>query len=608
MPARYAIRRYPDLVSFWREYQSTLRRGAMLLPADALDDEPAPELKVDLVLPGVGRVGPIDAQVVNRMPGGAVALRVQTLPEGVTAAVAQVQGLLDGLRGWLVETRQLVPPPAKPESAWAEEVEGLRARVAALEADLAQAQAAVDQAQAVRDELARRLASDPGTAPKVVADAAEAVGAPVGDAPTGARPVAPRPPARGRGFPVPDLSRVAPRFEGSMADNSLRQAFMTLAVEKANGLLTIRYPDGLVRYGFWQKGGPVGWRSDPVQEGEVMGVLLFRANQLSKEQLAESLEVMEKRNCRQGDALIELGLLTFAQLVLVLQKQSDYILQRVLADRAGTWTFHALDEHEERFIPPPARVAALLFRNLRAQTREMPAEELAGALRPHLDRYVYLVPGVERTIEEMRLSNDEQGFVKILSQTSFRLRELSSVSNLSRSQTASMVWCLMDLNLIEFRGEEARERIHERISRDLLSRKSTAQKGTLFDRLELHWICTTADVEAAWARLRPQYGPEVVNRYGEEWRPTMELIAQKMTEAYERLRLEGSRREYRAEVMEKNMIEQSALMLAGKGDMAFMKEAGREALDCYTKAVELQPTRPEYQQGLAKARGMVGGS
>jgi hypothetical protein len=98
-----------------------------------------------------------------------------------------------------------------------------------------------------------------------------------------------------------------PRFAGDMSDQSLRDAFMILAVERATGLLTIHGPDGRTRWGFWSKGGVVGWRTDPVEESEVLGVLLYRANQLTKEQLARSLEVMEERGCRQGEALIELG-------------------------------------------------------------------------------------------------------------------------------------------------------------------------------------------------------------------------------------------------------------------------------------------------------------
>ena len=42
MPVRQATRRYADLGSFLAEYPTTLKVGALLLPAGLLDDDPAP--------------------------------------------------------------------------------------------------------------------------------------------------------------------------------------------------------------------------------------------------------------------------------------------------------------------------------------------------------------------------------------------------------------------------------------------------------------------------------------------------------------------------------------------------------------------------------------
>ena len=603
MPVRYATRRYPDLVSFLGDYEANLGRGIMVLPSGTLADEPAPELKVDVVLPGPTRIGPLEAQVLRRLVDGSIALQLTKVPEALGAAAAQAEATVEQIKAWLL-ARGRVGPPVQASAA---EVERLAARVGELEEALARAEAA-------RLELARVLAA-------AQARLADAGGhAQLGDVSDGAVLGSPQPPLAGtgaagtgaagipgqRGFPLPNLAGREPRLSGTVGTLEFRQALMALAVERATGLLTLRSPDGRTRWGFWSKGGPVGWRSEPIDEQEVLGVLLLRANQLTKDQLRQSLDIMEARGCRQGEALIEMGVLTFAQLVMLLQKQTEFVVQRVLAAREGTWTFHDVSEHAERFMPPPVRVAALLFRALRTQAKELPTEELSGALRPHFDQYIYLAAGVERTLEEMRLSGDEQMLMKIVAGTSYRLRELSSVSSLSRSATATMVYCLLQLGLLEFRDEEAAARGGGRLARDLLSRKMVAQKGTLFDRLEVHWICTGAEVEAAWRRLSAQFSVDEPNRYGEEWRETVELIARGLVEAYERLRTDTRRREYRAEVIERSMVEQSAMMLAGKGDMELLKSNNREAFECYAKAVELIPNSGEYTAGLQKARAAAG--
>lgn len=574
MAVRTAIRRYPDPFALLADVEGPLRQGTLVLPPESFDDEPAPELKVDLVIPLVGRVGPLSAQVMTRLPDGSYAVRVPDRPPELEGAASQVRRLADQARAYLLAAG-LVGPPGGVDAA---ELDRARARVAELER-------ALEVSESARARLLAAAQGEPG------------------------RPVAPATEARreGRGIYVPALDAAGATLSGNLADTSIRDAWMKVAVEKSTGIFTWHLAGGRTRWGFWYKGGAVGFRSEPTDEQEVLGVLLFRANQITKEQLAESLRLMRERGIRQGEALVEMGVITFTQLVLLLQKQAEFIFQRVQAERDGTWTFHAMDELPERFLNPPIRVPAMLFRQLRARSKDLPAEELAESLRPKLDRYVYLASGADRIIEEMRLTADEQGFVKIVTQTSYRLRELSAVSNLPRSATASMVWCLDQLRLLDYRTEEAATRVEARVSRLLGSRKTTLEKGTLFDRLDLHWICTARDVEAAWRRLSAEFPPGEYGRFGPEWAATVEAITRGLEEAYQKLRVDAARREYRATVIEKSMIDQSAQMLASKGEMAIMKQNWREAWECYSKAAELMPSVAEYRAGLQQASAQGGG-
>jgi hypothetical protein len=339
-------------------------------------------------------------------------------------------------------------------------------------------------------------------------------------------------------------------------------------------------------------------------EDEVLGVLLYRAGQISREQLEQSLNLMEANGVRQGEALIEMGVFSFAQLVMLLQKQCEFVFQRVVKEREGDWSFHVVEELPERFVSPPLRTPSLLFRALRNSVRDMPAEELASTLRPWLDRYVYFVDGAQRVFDEMKLNSEESGFLKIVGSTSYRLRELFAVSNMSKSSTAGMVWALADLHLVEFRDAEAQARGQERITRVLEDRKRAAMRGTLFEALDLHWICTQPEVEAAWRKLAQEFGPESLPRWGEGNKKLVDDIHAKLKSAYETLKVDNKRREYRAEIMERMQIEQSAEMLAKKGDMAFMKDNAREAMDCFTKAVELVPNSAEYRDGYNRARAV----
>lgn len=558
MAVRSATRRYPDVPAFLDDYVRTLRVGAVFLPAGTVEGEPAPEMKIDLVVPPLGRVGPIVTQLLQAMPDGSIALRIDTSPPELATLLANAEKLVADVKASLLAKGEVLPPSAE-----------IAARIAALEAKIAELEARPPQTVVVSG-------SGGGTPGQATAQAAT------------------------RGLLLPDVRGMPPVAEGRLGDRSLRDALMEVAVQRATGLLSVEEPDGRRRWGLFAKGGPVGWRAEPIDEAEVLGILLFRANQLSKEQLAESLQRMDATGQRQGECLIEMGVFGFAQLVMLLQKQAEFVLQRVLAIRSGRWTWHPVEALPERYVNPPIRTASLLYRQMKMSAKEMPAEDLATALRPWLDRYVYVRAGADRVLEEMRLSVEEQQFVRIMTATSYRLRELFTVSNLSRSVTGSTVWCFADLGLLEFRDTEAQERSDERLARMVTARKSAIEMN-YFDRLDVHWICTREDVRVAFDKVWADFSPERVQAWPEQHRKVGEKISAALKEAYDTLIDDTKRREYRATVIERPMIVQSAFMLAEKGDMAFMKDSAREAIYCYSKAAELVPNDARYREGLHRA-------
>ncbi len=598
MALRSATRRF-DLVSFLKEYKSSLRVGALMLPAEATGgEEVAPEIKLDLLLPLHGRVGPLDAQVVNRLPDGGVALRLVEPPAELKTAYKNILEEVERLKEYLLASGQIKAGSDPVEiaalqaqiQAFQEQIKVLQGRVEEgeqredhLRAELARLQAELGEGG---DELSERRASD--RAEMLAAakrHAAEAV-------------------MRERGYAIPDLSHYPPHKTGKLGDRSLRDLMMQLAIEKVTGVLKVAYPNGQTRYGFWLKGGVVGWRTEPLEESEVLGVLLYRSSQLTQEQLAQSLTLMEENNVRQGEALIEMGLVTFPQLVMLLQKQAEFVLQKVVKESNASWTFHRMLELSEKYIAPPVRVAALLYKGMRQQAKELAADALAAYLRPYLDKYVYFQPDVERTIEELKMPADELQFTKIIRSTSYRLRELFAVSNLSRSATAALIWVLNELSLLEFRAQESDARNVDRLLRIYEDRRRQMAKGTLFDRLELHWICTKGDVDAAWKRFSEEFSPQNLSKFPDPQRADLDRFVALGKEAYLKLVDDRARREYRNTVTERMMIEQSAEMLAKRGDMAIMKNNLPDAIDCYSKACELLPNVAEYREGLNRVRAI----
>ena len=405
---------------------------------------------------------------------------------------------------------------------------------------------------------------------------------------------------RGRGIPIPDVSGLTPTLSGQMADRSLRDAMVSLAVERSTGLLKVSYPDGTVRYGYWLNGGPVGWRSEPMNEDEVLGVLLFKAEQITKEQVAESLEIMKKQGSRQGEALVEMGVIDFTKLIRVLAKQTEYILQKVMADRVGEWSFFVLNRLPEQFMPTPLRVPSLMFRALYSHAREMNMTQLDEKIQPNMDRYLSIEKDSTHVLEELQLAKKEQGFIDVVMSNSWRLREVFSVSPLGRGQTSAFVWALDELGLLIMNDQEDASRAKARIG-DRIERKKRQLRGTHFDVIEVHWVCLKSDISEAYKRLKAEFD---VSRFpgAEPFQINdLELINTRLDEAFSVLENDSSRRRYRGEVIEKDAIINSADMLGKQGEMAIMRRDRREACGAFAKAAELVPGEPSYRDGLRRA-------
>ena len=77
-----------------------------------------------------------------------------------------------------------------------------------------------------------------------------------------------------------------------------------------------------------------------------------------------------------------------------------------------------------------------------------------------------------------------------------------------------------------------------------------------------------------------------------------------MDHAYSQVRTKNGRRSYREEIVEADTIFNSADLLAKKGEMAIMKADVREAILCWSKAVELVPGNASFKDGLQRSRGL----
>ncbi|MEL6344399.1 MAG: hypothetical protein AAFV53_14875 [Myxococcota bacterium] len=552
MAVRRARRRYTDVVQFMKEYNETLKQGGIFLPPESYRGKPedvAPEIKLDLELPFVGRVGPIQAQVVHRAPDGGLGLRVNSYPTSVKKAFQQVFEAVDRMREYFVSSGDLIPRE-KVEEMIAE-------KVAALEAEVA-TRAPVPSAEQTAED--RRVSV------------------------------------------IPNIEEMARAQSGSMANRSFRDMLLQLAVNKSRGLVVVQHGNGAIHYGFWDRGGPVGWRAEPLDESEVLGVLLYRSKQITKEQLEEALAYMSERQCRQGEAFIEMGLMTFPQLVMVLGKQVEYILQQVMKERDGEWSFYEMDRLPEQFLPPPLKVPAMLYRALARHASKLRPGQLMQSLHDQSSMYVNLATIATDMLDEFAFNESEKKLLEIIQGSPWRMSELFKVTPLNRTRIAQIIWAMAETGIVDFSSTEDRAQAIIRLRKRIMEKRRFVRSANFFQVLEVHWICLGREVTDSFARLQRDFDITGFDTaLPEEMREDAEMISGYLKKAHGVLGNDGSRRAYRQKVIQPGTILQTAERLGQKGEVALMRKVYDEACVCFAKAVELDPENINYKKGLRKA-------
>lgn len=544
------------MAEFLDRWGDQISQGSFYIESDVAPPNLAAEFKLDFILPLNQRLGPFTCQVIHRDPNGGVGVQIPEITDALQKDIDLFFDGLDQIRDWYIGMGEVVVAADVPD------VGSLQSQIQRLQLQL---------------ERGGKGSEAQGTAD------------------TGPQE---------RGFSLPNLEGHTVLAEGQMDDESIRDLLMELAIQRVTGLLTLRRPDGTQKWGFWFKGGPVGWRTDPIKPEETLGILLLKAKRIHKGQLAESLQLMEDQNLRQGEALIDMGILNFGQLVSLLEKQVALLFQAAMADTSGTWSFTKLNSFEERFITPPMRVPSMLYRALRDQARSMPRANLLEKHKPNLDRYVHFNPESAGILDEIAFPKAEGKFLGVILSNSWRLRELFTVTNLSRNQTACVLWALDELHILEFRDTEDIGRYLERVSTRVLPKVRAMRKASHFDIIEIHWICLQNEVEAAYERMKAEFQIDNYHDLTDDLVKGIQEINKRVDESYAFLMVKTNRKTYREEILEMDKIVNSAALLAKKGEMAIMKANGRDAVLCWSKAIELVGNNSKFKEGLQRARAL----
>ena len=396
----------------------------------------------------------------------------------------------------------------------------------------------------------------------------------------------------------------APLDSGEFTPESWRQVLMKAYRDRFTGVIRVDHPLGTSTV-FFEKGGPVQVADDPVVVDETLGVMLVQSGRITEQQFQKSLQEMNRSGKLQGEVLIDMGLLSFPVLVMSLMRQTEMKVLRLYNNAEGSFAMFPLERHKNKYITPPLKVPAALFKMIKNRFGEMTRGALNERQKPYLDHYSRIV--VDFPVDDLQMKKTEQEFLQILGKRSYRLREIYAVSNMGRNPTAIITLTLMDMGILQFQEEEDTTQIIANYHRQFKTKLAVMEEQNHFEKLEVHWSARTSDVEEGYQRLKAKWDrmgqahvlpPEVEELRGK--------VQDEMEKAYNTLRSTSNRQEYRSEVYEKQQIAFSADVFFRQAELLMISERWADVLENTERAVELVPDSRKYQQALEQVRRRVG--
>lgn len=559
MARRQATLRLAHLAEVLSVWNDQLAQGAVVVPPHPTDgSELAGEFRLDLVLPLVGRQGPIVCQIVQRMPDGSVAARIPEMPDKIQELFQSFQVLFDEARALLLE----------------------------------------------RGELGVAAASEDAT-PEAVEPTA---GSDVPQGSTAEASAVQLPPRRAgpRGYPIPALSGLSPSRSGRLDDRSLRGGLLELSVQGGTGVLVVSATGQPVRYGYFDGGGPVGWRNEPAISEETLGALMVRSNLLAEGQDAQVYAYAERHGLRLGETLIALGLVQPDQLAAALSQQVEFQLKQALVPRPGEWSFYELSALPAAdFGSPPLHVLSTLHRALVNHARTLPARNVQAAIQPRLQLFPDVAEAYRGVVGRGAWTRVEQDILLAMRRKPAKLVDILKLDPTGIEGPVAVL-ALMELGVVTLspvapKGASAGD---EAVAERIRSKRARSETDNYFDILEMHWISTAGDLDAAYEKIRNEFSRNAYVQLGSELIADVDAIAGQIQLAYNNLRDETRRRRYRAEIIDADLMARVSEELAQRGDAAIAAKNRELAIDCWGKAQELNPEDRRFKDGLKRAQSM----
>ncbi len=373
-----------------------------------------------------------------------------------------------------------------------------------------------------------------------------------------------------------------------MSQQPLWNILADLGRKGATGVLIVRTA-GMEKRAYLKLGFLRQIDSNPPDPREMFGVLLKSQGRLSDEDIRKSLELMKEKHIFQGEALLLLGKLKLDELDNLLTWQQNIKLFNLLSIKDFTWEFKEL---------PPEKIPKGFNINLYGNIflflkKTLTLDEVKKYVEDNFQSYGIPVKPPPFNPDECFMRKEDKKFYEIILNASppMRVNQLFERSPFPRSETFITIYAFVKMGFINLQSRIDTSEFDFKKFSELY--KDFSETMDYFQILGVHWSSCSEEINGALEKRQKEF--RVRESDTPEIRDLKAKILKKVEEAYNFLKDEKNRIEYRKKILDKFAVETGAQVLFEKGEISLeLRQNIPEAYELFASAYDLVPQNLDY--------------
>ena len=387
---------------------------------------------------------------------------------------------------------------------------------------------------------------------------------------------------------APEAIEDPSRLDGA----SMASLFAYVAAERLSGLLSVEPRDvDPVVLGI-KKGQlvSVDIRGRPFME-RVFDRLL-ESGAITKGDLDKAKDVASGGASSVLQSLFELGSCTPRDIVDAIKAAKEGVLETLLESKEGSFELDCEASLPKLSDPLFIDLTLFLVRRIKSVTKHSYAADIQPFLEPYMGRYPVKSPRLTPMVEGIAFGDKERKTLDEVVDGSVTLREVFSLTLLTKGATARLFLIATFLGFVEYRLKPAAKGGVEELLEELEDRLREMAKDDFFTRLGIHWTTHPSKILPAYRKLAEKYGPEAEERkLSPKVAEVMDQIMRLLEEAKDTLMDTERRKAYRRNLLGEAKLNFGATFLYKQAHMAKFRGDLKKTSELIDAALDIKPSQ-----------------